>query len=164
MPTVNTLFAPLDEVDSADLNAWQRGILTQRAPGPTNTLATGLDTPSNTHQVKTVVVAMANAAAAPTVTGLVDNAIDWRDRHVTVDLYYDPTRDIRPGEADDDKQAQVHATFSFYTNTGGRFWTVAGIAGLAVYVDNTNGYLWCKKPLGYAYGTMSATCQLRERS
>ena len=69
MPTVNTLFAPLDEVDSADLNAWQRGILTQRAPGPTNTLATGLDTPSNTHQVKTVVVAMANAAAAARKVG-----------------------------------------------------------------------------------------------
>ena len=62
MPTYNTQYVPLDPVESAQLNRWQRVFLTQRAPGAANSLATGLDTPDTNHTPKEVVFACGNAA------------------------------------------------------------------------------------------------------
>ena len=165
MPTYTSLYVPLQEVPSAELNRWQRAFLTQRAPGAANTLATDLDTPSGAHVPKEVVFSAGNTALAPPVDGLLDNGMDWRDREVSVDIYFDETFDIRPGEANDDRQARVRGRFSFYSNVGGRFWPVGpGTGVMAVYVDNTNGYLWLRKPTGYAHGTIRGTPQLKERS
>jgi hypothetical protein len=165
MPTYNTQYVPLDPVESAQLNRWQRVFLTQRAPGAANSLATGLDTPDTNHTPKEVVFACGNTALAPPVTGIIDNAMDWRDREITVEIMFDPTNDIRPGEAADNAQPLIQGQFTFYSRTGARLWTTGPSAfGLGVYVDSTNGYLWIAKAAGYCHGKIRGTAQLRERS
>lgn len=164
MTTLNRNYTPLMQVPSADLNRWQTMLMTQRGAGNRNSLATGLDTNATTHMAKEIVFAMDNTSRTPPVDGLIDNTMDWRDRILTGNLAFDPSLDIRPGEADDGKQPLILTSFTIYSNVGNRVWAVGALQTFGLYVDNTDGFLWIKKPAGYVYGTVRASCQIKERS
>jgi hypothetical protein len=162
MPARYNSFSPLDEVTSDFLNDQQDAVYTQRGSGSANTLAVGLDTPTPQIRQKEIAVAMTSGATNPPVSGQIDASIDWRDRQITFSIEWDPTWDIRWGEADDDKQPFESTVSTKYTRTGGALLPIS--LNCALYVDTTNGYLWLKKPAGFIRGVIRCTAQLKERS
>lgn len=160
MSTRNIEFTPLAKVPATFMNRVQDWGLVSRANEAINTLAAGLDSPSTAHNAKKIVFSLSNAAAFVAV----DTSIDWRDRNLSIMLWVDP-RDIRPGEADDNKIAYAmwRLRSQWYTGAG----NIALPFSTAPFTLTVNltGHLVVQKPTGYyAHGVIEATPQIKERS
>ncbi len=165
MPSRLTSFAPLVEVTSAVMNGIQDAAFTQRGSGTSNSMANTIDTPSTLIKMREVAFALDGPSLTPPAFGgLIDQSIDWRDRHIFFQIDYDPSLDIRWGEADDAKQPLESNTGSWYTRTGGVVYNISSGNKVGIYVDTTNGYLWIRKATGYIRGLIRCSIQLKERS
>jgi hypothetical protein len=164
MPTRNETVAPLQPVHSVFIDGLQLGILDQRAAGAANSMATGLNTPSASHKVRTLLVSVDNQSLSPPITGKLDESIDWRDREIDYCFDLDPTRDIRWGFADDDKQPLYTFTGTLYTRLGLVVHPIGPSNILTLYVGS-NGALYMGKAVGkYVRGYVKAHAQGKDRS
>lgn len=161
--TRHTSFVPLIEVTSSFLNGQQDATLLQRAGGPANTMARGLDNPSRQHAAK-VIGFSSTGKWSPPITGLLDAEMDWRDRHIEVQIAFDPKRDIRWGRADDDKTPEYEWAGHWYSLLGGKALLLDPLLSLGIYVSLISGNLMllCSRE-GFVRGQIRASVQLKER-
>ncbi len=170
MATTHTTFGPLVEIPSTFLTVVQLGIFTQRGQGYSNSLVSTLDTVSPQVSIKSIIFACDSSNLNPPIFGgLIDNSMDWRDRHITAEIEFDTefsdSRDIRWGHGQDNKQALEQFMGPLYTRTGGNLLSISIKDRVCLYVDSTNGYLWIKKSPGiYLRGKITSTVQTKERS
>jgi hypothetical protein len=153
------LFLPLQRVPAAILNALQKAALDQRGNGVGNTLATGLDAEFTAWDCGRVQIAIAQPATPISLE--IDATKDWRDRQLTVSWRFDPTRDIRPGEAFDKAYAKDRGLTAIYTNLGNQRWLLG--PSMTLFVGPT-GHLFIEKTIGFAYIEITTSTQLKERS
>lgn len=154
-------FGPLQEVPSDVLKKMQASTLHSRATGADNTLALGLDSPSTNHYSRKVVGSLGLADTGGFVILDALPGFDWRDREIRVLMYFDPTRDIRPGEALDKSFAKIRHEDTFYSSSGNYTKNLPG----GVYLQVTGiGGLTINKPSGYLYVLVEGTVQLKERT
>ncbi len=154
------LFGPLQRVPSAILNALQRAALDQRANGPGNTLATGLDADNTGWDCGRVQSAIDRPASG--IFPLeIDSRKNWIDRQITVSYRFDPVRDIRPGEAGDNCFARDYGTVPIYTRLGSQRWSLC--PDVTLFIGPT-GVMFVEKGIGYLYIEVTTSTQLKERS
>jgi len=152
-------FGPLQRVPAFFLNAIQQALLDQRGSGTGNTLATGLNDVLVSWDRGPIQVALAQPASGLTPIEI-DLGKDWRDRIITVDYFFDPVRDIRPGEAGDFQNARDRGSRVIYTRIGTR-WALTPSLGILI---NPSGIMYAEKEAGYAYLQITGSTQLKERS
>lgn len=163
MSTRNVNFVPLTEVPSYVLNNFQEASLSQRADGAANTMPSGLDVTSPAHHAR-VIVFSSSGTYTPPLTGLLDSAIDWRDRQLNVQIAFDPVRDIRWAEGGDLLQPEYEWNFSVYSNLGGQVFLLDPKRSIGLYVSIGNGVLYLLKTIpGFIRGEIRCTCQLKSR-
>lgn len=150
MATRNTIFVPLAEVPSSFLLYLQDLTLTQRANDATNSLGTSLDTASLNHNSRVAGVIYLQDGSAAAMTTMDAGVIDYRDRMIRVVGAFDPTLDVRPGQAGDTGYPLEQYDETFYSAAG----TVTRLLGSrnnAIIVTSggalqarkyVNGYLW----------------------
>ncbi len=154
-------FGPLQEVPSEILKKMQASSLHSRATGIANTMATGLDSASQSHYSRKLVASFDQPDTLGFVTLDALPGFDWRDREITVRGYFDPARDIRPGEAVDKFFAKVRFTQTFYTSNGSYTRILPGDLQLQV---TALGALTLNKPVGFLFLVIDGTVQIKERS
>lgn len=152
-------FGPLQRVPAFLLNALQKSLLDQRGSGTGNTLALGLNNVLVSWDRGPIQVALAQPATGLTPIEI-DLGKDWRDRQITINYFFDPLRDIRPGEAGDFQYARDRGTRVFYSRLGGR-WALSPSLGIFI---NASGIMYAEKEAGYGYLEIIGSTQLKERS
>jgi len=146
---------------SAYLDELQLGLLDARATATFNSMATGLNTPSASHNVRTFLLAAGNV----TSPAAVDSTIDWRDRIVEYNLDFDPTRDIRWGQGSDGLQPMYSFRGSFYSRTGGVTAKIMpAAADLSLFVDTSGNLFVNKQTTTFVRGWIHAHPQGKDRS
>lgn len=105
-------FGPGTRIDAADLNAIQETLLGAPLVGHPNVLSYVLTSPG----IVTRWVATSTAGVHT-----IDSSIDWRDRIVVMCVQHSGVRNLRPGQADDDKYGVPDTSeyICVYTGPGG---------------------------------------------
>lgn len=161
MGTRNIDFGPLQEVPSDTMNKFQETIFHSRASGAANTIAAGLDAASTSHYSRKIVASLAQPATGAFVNLDTPAGFDWRDRQIRVVLWFDPVRDIRPGEAFDKAFAMFRYEEVFYSSSGAFTKALPAVIDLQV---TALGVLTINKPAGYLHLLVEGTVQIKERS
>lgn len=156
------LFGSLVQVPSAFLNAIQEAVYAQRAVSSANQLGLSLDGVGPSFNQRRVVFAADQPAVLVGSPLVLDESIDWRDRHIRVRWKFDTVFDIRPGKSDDFKYPEEDGTLSYYTGVGGSTVPVSPLWGLTI--NSTNGKAVFYKRAGFLYVEIESGTQLKERS
>jgi len=170
MPSRREIIGPLLEVHSLFIDDLQQSCYTQRANGAANILSAGLDTANPSISTRTIVFSVDQAALTPPGNGVLDNSVDYRDRHVTYEIHVDPMRDIRFGKADDDRQALYQLNGTLYTRSGVQTFPImqklGGLTNPAVflYVDGIGTLYIGKENNLFIRGTLKFSAQVKERT
>ncbi len=120
-------YGPGSRLDAEDLNAIQETLLGAPLVGQPNLTTYATQTPG---------IVTRWFAITPTGGGtpdVLDNSIDWRDRMILINVQQSATRNLRPGQADDNKYG-VPDTAGYAA-----FYSGPGSAGGATYQAIFNG-------------------------
>lgn len=152
------LFGPLVRVPSAVLNRIQEGLLDWKANGAKNTMGVNLDTNAMTHDQRRVHMSV----NTDPILDVMDSSIDWRDRMVDIEMWFDPAMDIRPGHAADLFSAAEYVKCTHYTGAGGQLFLLG--TSVAISAHDATGNLLIVKLDGFLHIRVSSGAQIKERS
>lgn len=155
------LFGSLVPVPSVFLNKLQEAVYGQRANGPANTSSMALDSNLNSFDQRLVQFAPDSTLVDSVFPAVLDSAIDWVDRNITVRWKFDYTRDIRPGKPEDWKYPEEAGEVKLYLVPTGHYYPISPAWGL--FISAGSGDLMFYKKAGYLYVEIESGTKLKER-